>query len=136
VRPLNEAQLSRETNQMHSNQYAEFRSRLEQKATELTDTLRDRKAIAVERMPDVFDEGALAAERETSALALQSGTNLLRQLRAALQRMRDGSYGLCIGCEKEISLKRLRAVPWAARCVHCQEMEDRAESGQRLSAAA
>ena len=50
--------------------------------------------------------------------------------------MRDGTYGLCVGCEKEISLKRLQAVPWAARCVHCQEMEDMAEFGGRFRTAA
>lgn len=121
---------------MHANQYVEFRDRLQKKAAEVADTLRDRRGIAVERMPDVFDEWALAADRETGALTLQSATNLLRHVHAALQRMRDGTYGLCVGCEKEIPLKRLQAVPWAVRCVRCQEMEDRAEFGGRFSAAA
>lgn len=121
---------------MRANQYAEFRDRLEQKAAEVGDTLRDRRAIAAERMPDVFDEWALAADRETGALALQASTDLLRCVQAALQRMRDGAYGLCVGCEKEISLKRLQAVPWAARCMHCQEMEDMAEFGRRFRTAA
>jgi len=128
--------LRRETNQMHPNQYAELRDRLEQKAAEVADTLRDRGAIAIQRMPDVCDEWALAADREIGALALQSGTDLLRHVQAALLRMREGTYGLCVGCEKEISLKRLQAVPWAVRCVHCQEMEDRAEFGGLLSTAA
>lgn len=46
---------------MHANQFAEFQDRLEQKAAEVADTLRDRRAIAAERMPDVFDEWALGA---------------------------------------------------------------------------
>lgn len=121
---------------MHANQYVEFRERLEQKAAEVGNILRDRKGIAVERMSDIFDERALAADRERGARALESSTNLLRQVQAALQRMRDGTYGLCVGCEKEISSKRLRAVPWAARCVHCQEMEDRSKFEGQFCAAA
>jgi DnaK suppressor protein len=121
---------------MQSNPYAEFQGLLEKKAAELEQTLRDRKAIAVERTPDAIDEWSLAADREMHALALQSVTELLRRVRAAQQRMRDGMYGMCIRCDGEISLKRLRAVPWAERCVHCQEKEDAAESGRQFPAAA
>lgn len=109
---------------------------MQQKAAELEKTLRDRKVIAVERTPDAIDEWTLAADREMSALALQAVSDLLRRVRAAQHRMRAGTYGLCIRCEEEISLKRLRAVPWAERCVHCQEQEDRAEPRKQFSTAA
>ena len=121
---------------MHASLYPEFRHRLEVKAHELTAALRDRNAIAIERMPDAIDEWATAAEREMSALALQSGSELLRQVRLALQAIDDGVYGVCVSCEEEISLKRLRAVPWAARCVHCQEKADAARAREGFSEAA
>jgi len=109
---------------MHSSLYPEFRDRLEEKAHELMAALRDRDAIAIERTPDAIDEWATAADREMSARALQSGSELLRQVRMALEAIDDGVYGICVSCMEEISLKRLRAIPWAARCVHCQEKED------------
>ncbi len=40
----------------------------------------------------------------------------------ALQRIADKEYGECQNCEKEISPKRLDAVPWARYCLECQEL--------------
>ena len=45
--------------------------------------------------------------------------------RYTLLRRRNGSFGICIECESEISAKRLAAVPWAPRCIQCQEAADR-----------
>jgi DnaK suppressor protein len=121
---------------MQPDRYSEFRPLLEEKAAELMKTLRGRELIAVERAPDAIDEWTQAADRELNALALHSVSSLLRQVRAALERMKQGTYGLCARCEEEISLKRLRAVPWAERCVRCQEQEDRSKSRNEISAAA
>jgi DnaK suppressor protein len=43
---------------------------------------------------------------------------------AALRRIHDGSFGACIECELAISSKRLAAVPWASRCIKCQDASD------------
>jgi DnaK suppressor protein len=43
----------------------------------------------------------------------------------ALRRILDGDFGTCLECETAISPKRLAAVPWAARCIQCQEAVDR-----------
>ncbi|MDQ3041489.1 MAG: TraR/DksA C4-type zinc finger protein [Acidobacteriota bacterium] len=40
----------------------------------------------------------------------------------ALERIADKEYGECQNCEKEISPKRLDAVPWARYCLACQEL--------------
>jgi DnaK suppressor protein len=47
---------------------------------------------------------------------------LLRLVDTALQQLRDGTYGTCAGCECEIPMNRLQAVPWSAFCATCQEM--------------
>ena len=52
---------------------------------------------------------------------------MLRQIRRALARIEDGSYGVCLHCEEDISPKRVNAVPWAAFCIKCQEQVDRHE---------
>jgi RNA polymerase-binding transcription factor DksA len=38
--------------------------------------------------------------------------------------MRAGSFGKCVDCGNAIELPRLRAVPWAPRCVDCQEAHE------------
>ena len=46
---------------------------------------------------------------------------LLQMVDGALARIREGSFGECISCGKEINAKRLEAVPWTRHCIECQE---------------
>jgi|SRR5581483_749982 len=94
---------------------------LKTRARELARTVAERKQIAIERAADVFDASLLAIERESSARTLEQDFRLLRQVEAALDRLRDGTFGSCDNCQAEIAPKRLRAIPWATRCVSCQE---------------
>ena len=47
--------------------------------------------------------------------------SLLQMVDTALLRIREGSFGECIHCGKEINSKRLEAVPWTRHCIECQE---------------
>lgn len=48
----------------------------------------------------------------------------LEDINSALSRMRDGTYGDCVGCGNEINVRRLEVVPWAKLCLECQEKSD------------
>lgn len=110
---------------MTKTELKKFREILEAKQAELAQVLRKREGIAIEKSPDALDEVQHAAERELAIRNLDRESQLLRQVKAALQRMEDGTYGICLHCEEEISIKRLHAVPWAAYCIKCQEIADR-----------
>ncbi len=102
-----------------------FREVLENKQAELAQVLRNREGIAIEKSPDALDEVQNAAERELAIRNLDRESNMLRNVRAALHRMDEGTFGVCAHCEEDISIKRLNAVPWAAYCIQCQETADR-----------
>ncbi len=104
-----------------------FRKTLETKQAELTGSLRNRDEIVIEKAPDALDEVQMAGERELAIRNLDRDSNMLRQIRRALARIEDGSYGICLHCDEEISPKRIAAVPWAAFCIKCQEQVDRHE---------
>ena len=97
---------------------------LEQKQAELVHVLRVRDGIAIEKSADPMDEIQYATERDLAMRSADLDSNLLRDVRAALRRIHDGSFGVCIECELEISPKRLAAVPWASRCIRCQDTSD------------
>lgn len=103
------------------------RSILEAEQAELAKLVRNRDGIAIEKSPDALDEVQHATERELAIRNLDRESNLLRNVRAALRRIEDGSFGVCLHCEEDISPKRLAAVPWTAFCIHCQEIADRAQ---------
>ena len=102
-----------------------YKQILEAKKAELAHVLRNREAIAIEKSPDALDEVQHAAERELAIRNLDRESGLLRQVKLALTRVEDGSYGPCLHCDEEINPKRLAAVPWAPYCISCQEMADR-----------
>jgi DnaK suppressor protein len=98
---------------------------LERKKAELAGVLRNRDGITIEKSADQMDEIQYATERDLAILNVDRESTLLRAVKAALQRIHDGTFGDCLACEEPISPKRLAAVPWALRCVRCQEAADR-----------
>ena len=102
-----------------------FKKILENKQDELERIVRNRDAITIEKSADALDEVQHAAERELAIRNLDRESNLLRNVRSALRRIDDGSFGICLHCEEEISPKRIAAVPWAPFCIQCQEQADR-----------
>ena len=98
---------------------------LERKEAELVQTLRMRDGIAIEKSADQMDEIQYASERDLAIRKVDRESTLLREVKAALRRIHDGSFGTCIDCDWAISPKRLAAVPWALRCIQCQDAADR-----------
>lgn len=110
---------------MTKQELSKFKKILETKQEELERVVRNRDAITIEKSADALDEVQHAAERELAIRNLDRESNLLRNVRSALRRIDDGSFGICAHCEEEISPKRLNAVPWTALCIQCQEQADR-----------
>ncbi len=102
-----------------------FKKILQTKRDELERIVRNRDAIAIEKSADALDEVQHASERELAIRNLDRESNLLRQVRSALRRIDEGTFGICHHCEEEISPKRVTAVPWASHCIQCQEQADR-----------
>ena len=95
--------------------------------------LRQRRQILRDGLPTAtsgvmdFEEHALDAEEQGigfSVLALTSRT--VQGIETALQRLEVGEFGTCSDCRCRISDARLRAMPFAALCLACQERHDMA----------
>ena len=113
----------------------EFRGILERKEADLVRILRKRDDIVIEKSADQMDEIQYASERDLAIRNVDRESRLLRQVKAAILRIHDGSFGTCIDCDSAISPKRLAAVPWAARCIQCQAGADSDRSEMTSSAA-
>ncbi|GMW00140.1 MAG: hypothetical protein AMXMBFR84_12780 [Candidatus Hydrogenedentota bacterium] len=59
-------------------------------------------------------------ERETMLTIASNESARLSEVDEALERIKEGTYGTCLGCEKEIMRKRLEVFPSAKYCVECQ----------------
>jgi DnaK suppressor protein len=126
---------------MTSNQLRARAAALILRKLELVQSLGDRNLVAIENAPEDCERLVLAAERELAGATLGRRSRLLREMDAALDRIGNGTYGICESCERAINPRRLEAVPWARYCVGCQEVLDKEhgrgpESGPRLPVAA
>lgn len=71
--------------------------------------------VAVDDQPSVVHDQFISLHRNNLAYTR------LREVEAAMDRVRSGDYGACQGCEARISDRRLNAIPWARYCLTCQE---------------
>jgi DnaK suppressor protein len=103
----------------------EFQQALERKEADLVAILRKRDGIAIEKSADQMDEIQYASERDLAIRNVDRDSRLLRQVKLAMQQIYAGTFGICVDCESAISPKRLAAVPWASRCIQCQDAADK-----------
>ena len=101
-----------------------FRAVLTARVAELERVTRNREGITIERSADQLDEIQAASQRALAVCNLDREFNQLRNARAALSRIQEGSFGTCQQCDEDINPKRLAAVPWATFCIRCQEAVD------------
>lgn len=102
-----------------------FKKRLETRQDELRRTVSriaaDGRAVDEEMTQDIADRAASSYNKEFLFHQSNNDRQLLSMVEGALDRIREGSFGECISCGKEINPKRLEAVPWTRHCIECQE---------------
>ena len=91
-----------------------------------------RAEAAAEAREHESDDWAQADAERDLAFALEERESAeLVAIDAALQRVADGSYGLCLDCGDAIANARLHASPTALRCVGCQSQAEQASGAVR-----
>lgn len=125
--------------QMNRDRYAELKNILEERRREIMGQVQG-------KIRDVRTEGANnpnvgvldAAESSEADIQddiefalIQMKTETLKKIEDALKRLDEGTYGNCFECGDEISERRLRALPFAARCKDCEEAREVAVQRER-----
>jgi len=76
---------------------------------------------AADSTADHIDLSTGNALRESMASLNSQNCRRLRTIEGALDRLQKGRFGIGVGCDGDIGLKRLQAIPSATRCIACQE---------------
>jgi DnaK suppressor protein len=102
-----------------------FKKRLETRQQELrrmvSRSQQDGRSADEDTAQDVADRAASSYTKEFLFHQSNNDRQLLQMVEGALSRIREGTFGECISCGKEINPKRLEAVPWTRHCIECQE---------------
>lgn len=78
-----------------------------------------------EVVSEAMDRAYRIASRELQSALLVQARHRLEQVDAALKRLDEGSYGICVACGLAISPERLKILPEATTCINCQRQHER-----------
>jgi DnaK suppressor protein len=105
-----------------------YRKRLVAKQEELlrlvSKSEHDGREADEEATQDIADKAANSYTKEFLFHQSDENRRLLQLVNEALERIKNGSYGLCVACHEDVQQKRLDAVPWARHCIECQEKQE------------
>jgi RNA polymerase-binding transcription factor DksA len=76
------------------------------------------------------DRSSDAFEEDVALSLLVNEGDMLNEVEAALAQLDAGKFGLCTACSAAIARERLRAVPYARYCLHCEETKEAAAAAQ------
>lgn len=85
----------------------------------------NKQGLEIEQHADILDRAVNESNRMGAAAMAERDRGLIADLQMALERIREGGYGVCDRCDDPISPRRLELVPWATLCRDCKEHEER-----------
>lgn len=100
-----------------------------------TDIALDRQQLdgRADSLPPAFDDGrdepANDALRDVDVAEVARRSTALAEVEAALQRVADGTFGVCLRCGEAIDSMRLQAAPHSSSCLQCQAAAERGQAG-------
>ncbi len=94
----------------------------------LSTAYNDSKEVETGIAQDLVDKAESSYTKEFLLSLSDAERKQLLLIDGALNRIDKDEYGICQRCQKNISKKRLNAVPWAPHCIECQQKEEEEES--------
>jgi DnaK suppressor protein len=114
--------------------YRVLKGMLEERRRDILEKLRSlRESLPTEsgEVRDAEEQSVDDFVQDVDFTLMQMKAETLRKIDEALQRLENGTYGLCTECLKELPAARLRALPFAALCRDCQESQEEREAESR-----
>lgn len=123
-----------------TSRYKELKKMLEERRRELTSAVQGKmRDVRTDTGKDreVLDQGESSEvdiQEDIELALIQMKSETLNKINEALRRLDEGTYGNCFECGEEIAEARLRALPFAVRCIDCEEARETAEQRERMLA--
>nr|HDN01066.1 RNA polymerase-binding protein DksA [Deltaproteobacteria bacterium] len=120
---------------MEKEQLEYFRTLLQKKLDDLLDEA-DRTLEEMTDMnnhfPDPTDRASAESDRSFELRIRDRERKLIKKIDKALERIENGTYGICEDCGGEIGIKRLTARPVTTRCIECKSKQEKEEKAKGI----
>jgi DnaK suppressor protein len=118
---------------MNDKQLKRFKKLLEERRRELLghaeDTVLD-MTDTKDNFPDPTDRASVESDRNFILRLRDRERKLIVKINEALERIEDGSFGICDDCGEEIGVKRLEARPVTTQCIECKTKAEAQEKAR------
>jgi DnaK suppressor protein len=85
-----------------------------------------------DNFPDPTDRASLEADRNFMLRIRDRESKLIKKIKKALDRIENGTFGICEKCGEDISIPRLKARPVTTQCIECKTKEEALEKALGL----
>lgn len=79
------------------------------------------------KLPDPLDQACIESDSSLAFRIRERESKLIRKIKDSLDRLEQGTFGICDECGRQVSERRLRARPIATLCIKCKEKQERLE---------
>ncbi|PID73259.1 MAG: RNA polymerase-binding protein DksA [Desulfobacterales bacterium] len=120
---------------MTNEELQEFRNLLSKRLEDLinqADTTVSGMTTEKENYPDPTDRASMEADRNFMLRIRDREHKLIKKIRKALERIEDGTFGICEGCGEDISVERITARPVTTLCIDCKTRQEARENALGL----
>ncbi len=83
--------------------------------------------VSDERLSDIVDYSSIQSDRNFELIIRDRERRLITKMMEAIERIDEGTYGVCDSCGEEIAKKRLIARPVTTLCIKCKTKQEKAE---------
>ena len=88
--------------------------------------------VQKENFPDPTDRASLEADRNFMLRIRDRESKLIKKIKKALERIENGTFGICEKCGEDITIDRLKARPVTTNCIECKTKEEAVEKALGL----
>jgi len=112
-----------------------FKELLTERLNDLLDQADDTVSgmtVPKENFPDPTDRASHEAERNFMLRIRDREHKLIKKIKEALNRIENGTFGVCEQCGEDITIKRLQVRPVTTQCIECKTKEEALEKALGL----
>lgn len=110
-----------------------FRAQLEEKRSDILSEAGKTLSEMTDQttnIPDPNDRASIESDRSFELRIRERERKLLGKIIEAMERVEDGTFGICEACGEEIGIKRLEARPVTTLCIDCKTLQETKEKAQ------
>lgn len=98
----------------------------------ISDAAKEMESLNDSEANDEIDHATISTDRSIEQAITSQQSHELKNIEYALNKIKNGTYGICEMCEEDINIQRLKVKPHAKYCIVCRELIEKDSKNKRI----